>query len=78
MGIVNLLFSFFFKEEVYSLESSRQLLAKDIVQLHAPRYQCLRKVCNMSVPSQMSLPLVDLTLRYFHSIISIPLILRDH
>lgn len=31
------------KEEVYSLESSQQLLEKDIVQLHAPRYQCLRK-----------------------------------
>ncbi|KAJ7373949.1 hypothetical protein OS493_009276 [Desmophyllum pertusum] len=31
------------QEEVYSLESSRQLLEKDIVQLHAPRYQCLRK-----------------------------------
>lgn len=31
------------QEEVYSLESSQQLLEKDIVQLHAPRYQCLRK-----------------------------------
>lgn len=31
------------QEEAYSLESSQQLLEKDIVQLHAPRYQCLRK-----------------------------------
>ena len=38
-------YNFLLKEEVYSLESSQQLLEKDIVQLHAPRYQCLRKVC---------------------------------
>ena len=44
---------------MYSLESSQQLLEKDIVQLHAPRYQCLRKVCNISVPLQMSLLLVE-------------------
>jgi len=31
------------QEEVYSLESSQQLLEKDVVQLHAPRYRSLRK-----------------------------------
>lgn len=31
------------QEEVYSLESSKKLLEKDVVQLHAPRYQSLRK-----------------------------------
>ncbi|XP_062506878.1 uncharacterized protein C6orf62 homolog [Corticium candelabrum] len=31
------------KEEAYSLESSLELLEKDVVQFHAPRYQSLRK-----------------------------------
>eukprot|EP00118_Oscarella_pearsei_P000971 m.6261 g.6261 ORF g.6261 m.6261 type:complete len:230 (+) comp15386_c0_seq1:176-865(+) len=31
------------KEEAYSLESSLELLEKDVVQLHAPRYQSMRK-----------------------------------
>jgi len=31
------------KEEAYSLESSRELLDKDVVQLHAPRWQSMRK-----------------------------------
>lgn len=31
------------QEEVYSLESSQQLLEKDVVQLHAKRYYSLRK-----------------------------------
>ena len=57
--LIIVFYVFFFKEEVYSLESSQQLLEKDIVQLHAPRYQYLRKVCNISVPLQMSLLLVE-------------------
>ena len=35
---------FFFQEEAYSLESSKELLEKDVVQLHAPRWQSMRKV----------------------------------
>ncbi|XP_070555884.1 uncharacterized protein C6orf62 homolog [Ptychodera flava] len=31
------------REEAYSLESSKELLQKDFVQLHAPRYQSMRK-----------------------------------
>jgi len=31
------------KEEAYSLESSKELIEKDVVQLHAPRWQSLRK-----------------------------------
>ncbi|CAH1253681.1 uncharacterized protein C6orf62 homolog [Branchiostoma lanceolatum] len=31
------------KEEAYSLESSLELLEKDVVQLHAPRYHSMRK-----------------------------------
>ncbi|CAH1775443.1 unnamed protein product [Owenia fusiformis] len=31
------------KEEAYSMESSKELLEKDVVQLHAPRWQSLRK-----------------------------------
>ena len=32
------------REEAYSLESSKELLEKDVVQLHAPRWQPLRRV----------------------------------
>lgn len=31
------------KENAYSYESSKELLEKDVVQLHAPRWQCMRK-----------------------------------
>ena len=34
----------FLQEEAYSLESSKELLEKDVVQLHAPRWQSMRKV----------------------------------
>ena len=37
-----------FKEEAYSYESSIELLEKDVVQLHAPRWQSMRKVCTIS------------------------------
>ena len=30
---------------MYSLDSSKQFLDKDVVQLHSTRYQPLRKVC---------------------------------
>lgn len=32
------------KDSSYSLESSLELLQKDVVQLHAPRYQSMRRV----------------------------------
>lgn len=32
------------KDTSYSLESSLELLQKDVVQLHAPRYQSMRRV----------------------------------
>lgn len=32
------------RESTYSLESSIDLLQKDVVQLHAPRYQSMRRV----------------------------------
>lgn len=32
------------RDSSYSLESSIELLQKDIVQLHAPRYQSMRRV----------------------------------
>lgn len=32
------------RECSYSLESSVELLQKDVVQLHAPRYQSMRRV----------------------------------
>lgn len=32
------------KDSNYSLESSLELLQKDVVQLHAPRYQSMRRV----------------------------------
>ena len=35
---------FSLQEEVYSLDSSKQFLDKDVVQLHSTRYQPLRKV----------------------------------
>ncbi|XP_001629859.2 uncharacterized protein C6orf62 homolog [Nematostella vectensis] len=40
------------KEEAYSLESSQELLEKDVVQLHAPHYRPMRKDiigCNQAV-----------------------------
>lgn len=33
-----------FQEKAYSFESSQELLEKDIVQLHAPRWHPLRRV----------------------------------
>ncbi|KAJ8306382.1 hypothetical protein KUTeg_016927 [Tegillarca granosa] len=36
-------FHFKDKENAYSYESSKELLEKDVVQLHAPRWQCMRK-----------------------------------
>lgn len=35
------------KDSSYSLESSLELLQKDVVQLHAPRYQSMRRVRNI-------------------------------
>lgn len=32
------------RDSSYSLESSIELLQKDVVQLHAPRYQSMRRV----------------------------------
>lgn len=32
------------RDSTYSLESSIELLQKDVVQLHAPRYQSMRRV----------------------------------
>lgn len=32
------------RDSSYSLESSLELLQKDVVQLHAPRYQSMRRV----------------------------------
>lgn len=32
------------RDSSYSLESSVELLQKDVVQLHAPRYQSMRRV----------------------------------
>ena len=32
------------RDSSYSLESSMELLQKDVVQLHAPRYQSMRRV----------------------------------
>lgn len=34
-----------FQDKAYSFESSQELLEKDIVQLHAPRWHPLRRVC---------------------------------
>jgi hypothetical protein len=36
-------FSFLFQEEAYTYESSLELLEKDVVQFHAPRWQSMRK-----------------------------------
>lgn len=35
------------KDSSYSLESSLELFQKDVVQLHAPRYQSMRRVRNV-------------------------------
>ena len=35
------------QELAYSLESSLELLEKDVVQLHAPRYQSMRKASHV-------------------------------
>lgn len=37
------------KDSSYSLESSLELLQKDVVQLHAPRYQSMRRVRNIKL-----------------------------
>lgn len=37
------------KDSSYSLESSLELLQKDVVQLHAPRYQSMRRVRNFKL-----------------------------
>lgn len=37
------------KDSSYSLESSLELLHKDVVQLHAPRYQSMRRVRNIKL-----------------------------
>ena len=42
--MLTLLACFFHQEEVYSRESSQQLLEKDVIQLHTTRYRSLRKV----------------------------------
>lgn len=38
-------FLFLLQDRAYSLESSIELLEKDVVQLHAPRWQPMRQVC---------------------------------
>lgn len=38
---------FNFQDKAYSFESSQELLDKDIVQLHAPRWHPLRRVCSL-------------------------------
>lgn len=35
------------RDSSYSLESSVELLQKDVVQLHAPRYQSMRRVSSI-------------------------------
>lgn len=37
------------RDSSYSLESSIELLQKDVVQLHAPRYQSMRRVSEPSL-----------------------------
>lgn len=37
------------RDSSYSLESSIELLQKDVVQLHAPRYQSMRRVNSIFV-----------------------------
>lgn len=44
------------KDSSYSLESSLELLQKDVVQLHAPRYQSMRRV---SVGTQSGFDIVS-------------------
>lgn len=40
------------RDSSYSLESSLELLQKDVVQLHAPRYQSMRRVKLFSLLSE--------------------------
>jgi hypothetical protein len=44
---VNEMIGCMFQEKAYSFESSQELLEKDIVQLHAPRWHPLRRVSNI-------------------------------
>lgn len=37
------------RDSSYSLESSIELLQKDVVQLHAPRYQSMRRVSHQFI-----------------------------
>lgn len=49
------------RDSSYSLESSIELLQKDVVQLHAPRYQSMRRVSSV-----LSLDLVSLASLSLH------------
>lgn len=41
------------RDSSYSLESSLELLQKDVVQLHAPRYQSMRRVKSFCIFNQL-------------------------
>lgn len=43
------------RDSSYSLESSIELLQKDVVQLHAPRYQSMRRVKLLFILSSLGL-----------------------
>lgn len=56
------------RDSTYSLESSIDLLQKDVVQLHAPRYQSMRRVRPAAAPDITVLMLLLLCQYIFHTV----------
>lgn len=50
------------RDSSYSLESSIELLQKDVVQLHAPRYQSMRRVSPSLINNGAALNFVNMNI----------------